>query len=75
MRGNTPFTHRQVEKLHKGFNSAGPFPNRKQRRKILQKQTHNPTFGRMVERVQEAISKVTGKVKIIYHFPHYHQDK
>ena len=75
MRTNTPFTHRQVERLQKGFTSSGPYPNRKQRRKILQKQTHNPTFGKMITRVQPEIDKNTGRIKFIYHFPHYHQDK
>jgi hypothetical protein len=69
MRTNIPFTHKLVKSLQKGFHSSGQQPNRKKRRKILQKQTHNPAFGKMVERIQYAINKHTGKEKIIYHFP------
>jgi len=69
MKTNTPFTHKLVKSLQKGFHSSGQQPNRKARRKILQKQTHNPTYGRMVEHIQYAISKHTGKIKTIYHFP------
>ena len=75
MRGNRPFTSKRVQELPRGFNSSGIFPNRKRRRLILQKQTHNPTFGKMITRVQPEIDKNTGRIKFIYHFPHYHQDK
>jgi hypothetical protein len=38
---NKPFTQRQVQLLSKGYTPSGEYPNRKNRRKILQKINQN----------------------------------
>ena len=74
MRNNIPFTSKQVQDLHYGFNCSGIYPNRRSRRAILQKQNRYKAFGKSVSRVQliPIIKKGILKfIKKIFHFNNY----
>jgi hypothetical protein len=64
MKTNTPFRGNQVAKLKIGFTPSGNNPNRKQRREILQKKTHNPHWGFQVHHYQWVENKVGGMKQI-----------
>ena len=59
--GNKPFTQREIQLLTKGYTPSGEYPNRKNRRRILQKITHRPNMA-MVDFIQWIGSKP------IYHY-------
>lgn len=63
---NKPLTERQVKKLPIGFTLTSVNPNRKSRRSILQKKTHNPHWGFQVHHYQWAQNK-GGGMKLIPH--------
>lgn len=52
MKGNIPFTQKQVAKLRAGFTPSGNYPNRKQRRSHLQKSNNNSHHGFHVHHYQ-----------------------
>jgi hypothetical protein len=65
MNKNIPFTQEQVASLKAGFTPSGIYPNRKARRKHLQKSTNNPHFGFHVHHYQYAPdNKVIGHLSI-----------